>query len=100
MFTEPGKLSQLQIVESLISNYEKSCSTFNFDCTSNFEKHYQTFNVVTGKGQHLTAGVREVFSGNTETQLNVLINIFEKLEEFRIQLKKSESDVSKKFSLQ
>ena len=56
-------------------------------------KHYKTYNVVTGKGKYLTTGIREISSGNTETQMDVLIYIFILLEE---SLNKAESDVSEK----
>ena len=81
MFAESRRLSQLQIAESLISDYEKSCNSLQSDGTSKFGKHYETYHVVTGKGQYLTTGIREVSSGNTQTQLNVLIDIFKELEE-------------------
>ena len=70
----------MQIAESLISDYEKSCHTLHEDETSKFGKHYETYNVVTGKCQYLTTDIQKVFSGNTKTQLNVLIDIFKELE--------------------
>ena len=37
--------------------------------------------MVTDQGQTLTAGIREVSSGDTETQLNVLLDILSETEE-------------------
>ena len=55
-----------------------------------------TYNVVTGKGGYLATVIQEIYFENTETQLNVLIDIIKELEE---PLNKSEFDVSKKLSL-
>ena len=81
----------MQIAESLILDYEKSFNTLHYNGKSKFGKYYETYNVVTGKDQYLTTDVREASSGNTETQLNILIDIFKELEK---SLKKSESAVS------
>ena len=43
MFTDSRRLSQLQITESFISNYEKSCNTLHSDETSKFWKHYEAY---------------------------------------------------------
>ena len=51
------------------------------DETSKFGKHYEAYNAAIGKCQYLTPDMQEVFSGNTETQLNVLIDIFKELED-------------------
>ena len=37
--------------------------------------------MITDQGQTLMAGIREVSSGDTETQLNVLLDILSKIEE-------------------
>ena len=51
------------------------------DGTAKFGKHYGTYDVVTDQGQTLAVGIREVSSGDTKTQLNVLIDIFSEIEE-------------------
>ena len=81
MFTESRRLSQLQVAESLLKDYDSSCRTLHTDGTSKFGKHYGAYDVVTDQGQTLTAGIREVSSGDTETQLNVLLDILSEIEE-------------------
>ena len=76
-------------------NYERSCNTLHLDGRSKFVKHYETYNVVTGKGGYLTTVIQEIYFESTETRLNVLIDIIKELEE---SLNKSESAVSKKLS--
>ena len=49
--------------------------------------------MVTDQGQTLIAGVREVSSGDTETQLNVLLDI---LSEIKEPLQDTEKNVSNK----
>ena len=93
MYTEFQRLSQLQVAEELLKDYENSSRTLHTDGTSKFGKHYGTYDVVTDQGQTLTAGIREVSSGDTKTQLNVLIDIFSEIEE---SLQSSEENVSNK----
>ena len=93
MYTESRRLSQLQVAEELLKDYENSSRTLHTDGTSKFGKHYGTYDVVTDQGQTLTAGIREVSSGDTKTQLNVLIDIFSKIEE---SLQSLEENVSNK----
>ena len=54
------------------------------------------YDVATDQGQTLTAGTREVLSGDTETQLNVLL---ESLSETEESLKDTEKNVSNKIIL-
>ena len=54
IFSESRRLSQLQITESLISDYKKSFNSLHSDGTSKFGEHYETYNVATGKG-HFSA---------------------------------------------
>ena len=63
------------------------------DSTAKFGKHYGTYDVVTDQGQTLAVGIREVSSGDTKTQLNVLIVIFSEIEE---SLQSLEENVSNK----
>ena len=63
------------------------------DGTAKFGKHYGTYDVVTDQGQTLAVGIREVSSGDTKTQLNVLIDIFSEIEE---SLQSLEENVSNK----
>ena len=93
MYTESRRLSQLQVAEELLKDYEDSSRKLHTDGTSKFGKHYGTYDVVTDQGQTLTAGIREVSSGDTKTQLNVLIDIFSEIEE---SLQSSEENVSNK----
>ena len=60
MYTESRRLSQLQVAESLLKDYDSSCRTLHTDGTSKFGKHYGTYDVVTEQGQTLTAGIKEV----------------------------------------
>ena len=78
MYTESKRL---QVAESLLKDYDSSCRTLHTDGTSKFGKHYGTYDVVTDQGQTLIAGIREVSSGDTETQLNVLLDILSEIEE-------------------
>ena len=93
IYTESRGLSQLQVAEESLKDYENSSITLHVDGTSKFSKHYGTYDVVTDQGQTLTAGIREVSSGDTKTQLNVLIDIFSEIEE---SLQSSEENVSNK----
>ena len=52
--------------------------------------------MVTDQGQTLTAGIREVSSSDTETQLNVLLDILSEIEE---SLQDTEKNVSNKIIL-
>ena len=54
IFSESRRLSQLQITESLISDYKRSFNSLHSDGTSNFGEHYETYNVATGQG-HFSA---------------------------------------------
>ena len=81
MYTESGRLCQLQVAESLLKDYDSSCKTLHTDGTSKFGKHYGIYDVVTDQGQTLIAGIREVLSCDTETQLNVLVDILSEIEE-------------------
>ena len=74
-YTKSRRLSLLQVVQSLSKDYDSSCRTLHTDGTSKFGKYYGTYDVATDQGQTLTAGTREVLSGDTETQLNVLLDI-------------------------
>ena len=71
MYTESTRLSQLQVAESSLKDYDSSCRTLHTDATSKFGKHYGTYDVVTDQGQTSITGIREVSSDDTETQLNV-----------------------------
>ena len=93
MYTESRRLTQLQVAENLLKDYKNSSRTLHTDGISKFGKHYGTYDVVTDQGQTLTAGIREVSSGDTKTQLNVLIDIFSEIEE---SLQSSEENVSNK----
>ena len=90
------KAKPVQIAESLISDYKRSCNTLHLDGTPKFGKHYESYNLVTGKGKYLTTGIQETDLESTETQPNVLIDIIKEFEEL---LNKSEYDVSKKLCL-
>ena len=50
MLTESTRLNQLHVAESLILDNEKPRNTLHSDRTSKSGKHYETFNVFTGKG--------------------------------------------------
>ena len=93
MYSESRRLSQLQVAESLLKDYDSSCRTLHTDCTSKFGKHYGTYDVATDQGQTLIAGIREVSSGDTETQLNVILDI---LSEIKESLQDTEKNVSSK----
>ena len=96
MYTESRRLSQLQVAESLLKDYDSFCRTLHTDGTSKFGKSYGTCGVVTDQGQTLTAGIREVSSSDTETQLNVLLDILSEIEE---SLQDTEKNVSNKIIL-
>ena len=93
MYTESRRLCQLQVAESLLKDYDSSCKTLHTDGTSKFGKHYGIYDVVTDQGQILIAGIREVLSCDTETKLNVLVDILSEIEE---SLQDTEKNVSNK----
>ena len=94
MYAESRRLSQLQVAEELLKDYDENSSrTLHTDGTSKFVKHYGTYDAVSDQGQTLTAGIREVSSDDTKTQLNVLIDIFSEVEQ---SLQSSEENVSNK----
>ena len=68
MYTESQRLSQLQVAEESLKDYENLSTTLHTDSTSRFGKHYETNNVATDQGQTLIAGIREVSSGDTKTR--------------------------------
>ena len=92
MYTESRRLSQPQVAEELLKDYESSSRTLHTDGTSKFGKHYGTYDVVTDQGQTLTA-VLTLTSGDTKTQVNVLIDIFSEIEG---SLQSSEENISNK----
>ena len=92
-YTESRRLSQLQVAQSLLKDYDGSCRTLYADDTSKFGKHYGTYDVVIEQGQTLIAGIREVSSGVTETQLNVYLDISTEIEE---SLQGTEKNISNK----
>ena len=98
IYTKSRRLSQLQVAEELLKDYQNSSRTLHTDGTSKFGKHYGTYDVVTDQGQTLTAGIRELSSSDTKTQLNVLLNFFSEIEEslFFLKLRSSEENVSNK----
>ena len=98
IYTKSGRLSQLQVAEELLKDYQNSSRTLHTDGTSKFGKHYGTYDVVTDQGQTLTAGIRELSSSDTKTQLNVLLYFFSEIEEslFFLKLRSSEENVSNK----
>jgi len=65
----------------LLENFENSFNTLHTDGTSKFGKHYGTYDIVTRQGKVLVAGIREVASGDTDTQLSVLQSILKEVEE-------------------
>ena len=82
MYTESGRfISQVQVSESLLEDYDSSYRTLHTDSTSKFGKHYGTIDVVTDHRQTLIAGKREVSSGDTETQSNVLLDTLSEIDE-------------------
>ena len=81
IYTKSRRLSQLQVAEELLKDYQNSSRTLHTDGTSKFGKHYGTYDVVTDQGQTLTAGIRELSSSDTKTQLNVLLYFFSEIEE-------------------
>ena len=93
MCTESRRPCQLQVAESLLKDYDSSCKTLHTDGTSKFGKHYGIYDVVTDQGQILIAGIREVLSCDTETKLNVLVDILSEIEE---SLQDTEKNVSNK----
>ena len=50
MYTESRTLTQLQVAESSLKDYEGSCRTLHTDGTSKFGKHNGTYDVVTDQG--------------------------------------------------
>ena len=42
MYTESRRLSQLQVAESLLKDYDSYCRTLHTNGTSKFGKHYRT----------------------------------------------------------
>ena len=93
MYTDSRRISHLQVAESVLKDCDSSCRTLHTNDTSKFGKHYGTYDVVTDQGQTLTAGIREVSSGDTETQFNVLLDILSEIEE---SLQDTEKSVSNK----
>ena len=51
MYTESRRLSQLQVAEELLKDYENSSRTLHTDGISKFGKNYGTYDVVTDQGQ-------------------------------------------------
>ena len=94
MYTESRRLSQLQVAEELLKDYENSSRTLHTDGTSKFGKHYGTYAVVTDQGQTLAAGIRELSSSDIKTQLNVLLYFFSEIEEslFFLKLRSSKGN--------
>ena len=93
IYTELRKLSQFQVAESLLKDYDSSYRTLHTDGTSQFGKHYGTYDVVTEQGETLTAGIREVLSDDIETQLIFLLDILPEIEK---SLQNTEKNVSNK----
>ena len=46
MYTESRRLSQIQVAESLLKDYDSSCKTLHTNGTSKFGKHYGTYDMV------------------------------------------------------
>ena len=93
VYTESRRLSQHQVAESLLKDYDSSCRTLHADGTSKVGKNYGTYDVATNQGQILIAGIREVSLGDTETQLSVLLDILSEIDE---SLQDTEKNVSNK----
>ena len=61
MYTESRRLSQLQVAESLLKDYDSSCRTLHTDGTSKFGKHYGTYDVVTDQEQTFNSWYKRGF---------------------------------------
>ena len=92
MFTEARGLSQIQVAETLLQNYENDSRTLHTDGTSKFGQHYGTYDIV-GESGPLVAGLRLMETGDTQTQMNVLNEILTDIES---SMKNSEHSISKK----
>ena len=79
--TESTKLSEFQVAESLLKDYDSYCKIFHANGTWQFGKHDGTYDVVTDQGQTLTSGIKKVSSSYTKIQLSVLVDIFSEIED-------------------
>ena len=92
MFTEARGLSQIQVAETLLQNYENDSRILHTDGTSKFGQHYGTYDIV-GESGPLVAGLRLMETGDTQTQMNVLNEILTDIES---SMENSEHSISKK----
>ena len=93
MFLESRRLSQIQVAEKLVENHETSNRTLHSDGTTKVGRKYGVYDILSDDGTSLVTGLREMASGDTQTQLDVLQSILKEVED---SLVGSVSDVEKK----
>ena len=81
MFLEARRISQIHVAECLTDNFDSARNTLHTDGTSKFGKHYGTYDIVTDEGNVFLAGIREVAGGDTETQLQVLKDLLNEIDD-------------------
>ena len=77
MLLQARSLAQIQVVDELVDGFDSENRTLHSDGTSKKGHSFITFDIVNDAGKTFVAGLREVSSGDAESQLQVLENILE-----------------------
>jgi hypothetical protein len=72
MYLEARRLSQIQVAEQLLDEWDSGNRTLHSDGTSKHGYHYATFDVTLDDGNVMVAGLRDMACGDAESQLNLL----------------------------
>jgi len=72
MLHEARALAQIQVAQELLDGWDTDSRTLHSDGTSKHGRSFVTYDVVKESGEGLLLGLREIASGDSTTQLNVL----------------------------
>ena len=72
MLHEARALAQIQVAQELLDGWDTGSRTLHSHGTLKHGRSFVTYHVVKGSGEGLLLGLREIASGDSTTQLNVL----------------------------
>ncbi len=75
MLLEARSLSQMQVADELMKNWDNENKTLHSDGTSKHGRSFSTYDIVKYDGSCFIAGLSKVSGGDSETQLRVLEDV-------------------------
>ena len=77
MLLEACALSQIQVADTVLKDWDTAHNTLSSDGTSKYNKSYITYDITGKDGIDLCLGVRETGNGTAEEQLKVLTEVLD-----------------------